>query len=98
MYSSIYETVINGSNTVFLNIPEEEYFLSYENLSRENVQDLVDNYFKFTGRDGVPLVADIDVDKVINRIKVTVDVEYERHKKIEPASTPHYLGAWREHD
>jgi hypothetical protein len=98
MYSSIYETVVRGSNTVFLNIPEDEYFLSYENLNRENVQDLVENYFKFRGRDGAPLVADINVDSITNRIKVTIDVDYETETKIEPASTPNYLSAWREHD
>jgi hypothetical protein len=98
MYNSIYETVIKGSNTVFLDLPEEEYFLSYNNLSRENVQDLVKSYFDFRGRDGVPLVGDINVDPITHKIRITVDVKYDSGCKIEPMTTPHHLAAWRQHN
>lgn len=96
MYSSIYEAVSGDSNTVYLSVPEDDYFISYDNLSRENVQDLVENYFKFTGRDGLPVIADIDVDANTHKINITVDVDYDRDTKIEPASAPHYLAQWRE--
>ena len=53
MYSDIYEIVSDTSNTVSLVIHEKDYFLSYEDLTKENAQDLAENYFKFKGRDGV---------------------------------------------
>jgi hypothetical protein len=96
MYNNIYETVIKGSNTVFLDLPEDEYFLAYDNLSRENVQELVRNYFNFRGRDGIPLVADINVDAVTHRIKITVDMNYDRDTKLELINTPHHLASWRQ--
>jgi hypothetical protein len=98
MYNSIYETVIKGSNTVFLDLPEKEYFAAYDNLSRENVQDLVENYFDFKGRDGNPLVADINVDAITHRIRVTVDVDHNSKTKIESLTTPHHLANWRQHN
>jgi hypothetical protein len=97
MYSSIFETVLKGSNKVFLGIPEEDYFLTYENLDKESAQDLVINYFKYTGRDGIPEVKEIEKDPTTHRIVISIDVDHNRDTKLEPASTPHYLGAWREH-
>jgi hypothetical protein len=86
MYNSIFETVEKGSNTMHLVVSDEDYFLSYESLSEEATQDLVNNYFKFRGRDGVPRVVDVDHDRDRNRIKITIDVDYEREYKLEPMS------------
>lgn len=95
MYRDIYEIVSSDSKTVNLVLHEDDYFLSYDNLSRENVQDLVENYFRFTGRDGIPVVADIDQNVTNHRIQITVDMDYDRDFKMEPASTPDMLNVNR---
>lgn len=86
MFNSIFETVVKGSNTIFLVLSEDDYFLSYESLSIDSAQELVNNYFKFRGKDGVPHVVDMDFDAATHRIKLTVDVDYERDYKLEPMS------------
>ncbi|WP_139904049.1 hypothetical protein [Clostridium thermarum] len=91
MYNDIYEVVSNDSNTVNLIIHEDDYFLSYDDLNKENVKDLVENYFRFKGRDGIPVVADIDYNAATRRIQITVDMDYDRDFKLEPASTPDIL-------
>lgn len=91
MYNDIYEIVTNDSNTVNLVIHEKDFFLSYDEINKENVQDLVENYFRFKGRDGIPVVADIDYNQQTRRIQVTVDMDYDRDFKLEPASAPDFL-------
>lgn len=91
MYNDIYEIVSDTSNTVNLVIHEKDFFLSYDDLNKENAQDLVENYFKFKGRDGVPVVADIDYNQQTRRIQITVDMDYDRASKLEPASAPDFI-------
>ncbi|MDP4089520.1 MAG: hypothetical protein Q8930_09660 [Bacillota bacterium] len=95
MYRDIYEIVSNGSNTINLVVHEDDYFLSYDDLSKENVQDLVENYFRFIGRDGIPVVADIDRNANTKRIQIRVDMDYGRDFKFEPASSPDMLNVNR---
>jgi hypothetical protein len=95
MYSDIYEVVSNGSRTINLVVHEDDYFLSYNELNKENVQDLVENYFRFIGRDGIPVVADIDRDGNTKRIQIRVDMDYDRDFKFEPASSPDMLNVNR---
>ncbi|WP_163194248.1 hypothetical protein [Clostridium thermarum] len=91
MYNDIYEVVSSDSNTINLIIHEDDYFLSYDNLNKENVKDLVENYFRFKGRDGIPVVADIDYNAATRRIQITVDMDYDRDFKMKPMSTPDIL-------
>lgn len=71
---NVFETIIMGSNTVFLDIPEEEYLLKYTSLSLDSAQNLADYYFKYRGRDVMPEVKDIDLDSDTHRVKITVEV------------------------
>ena len=96
IYNNIYETVVIGSNTIFLGVTEKDYFLSYESLTVESAQDLVENYFNFKGRDGAPKVIDVDLDNITHGIKITINVEYDKDTNREPASIPPFLNAWRQ--
>lgn len=80
MLDSIFETVIRGSNTVFLDIPEDDYFLSYNNISKEAAEDLTKFYFEYRGKDGTPEVQDIVYDPTLHRVKVTVKVDYDKNR------------------
>ncbi|NFD90929.1 hypothetical protein FCV35_11815 [Clostridium botulinum] len=45
MSYNIFETVIKGSNTVFLDIPSEQYFLYYDRLDKKSADNIVKDYF-----------------------------------------------------
>lgn len=96
LYNNVYETVVKGSNTIFLGVTEEDYFLSYDSLTVEAAQDLVENYFNFKGRDGTPKVIDVDLNNITHGIKITIKVEYDKETNREPASIPPYLNAWKQ--
>ncbi|KAJ53842.1 hypothetical protein BD780_002808 [Clostridium tetanomorphum] len=74
MVESVFETIIMGSNTIFLDIPEEQYLLKYTSLSLDSAQNLADYYFKYRGRDVMPEVKDIDLNSDIHRVKITVEL------------------------
>lgn len=95
MFESIFETVVMGSNTVFLDIPENEYFLSYDDLDRASVEELVKNYFLMNGKDGIPIVKDLEYDLNTHRVKITVDLQHERDYKLEAYQVPDTLNVQR---
>ena len=97
MFSNIFETVVKGSNTIFLDIPEKDYFFSYDTISKKSAQDLTDNYFKIKSKDGVPSVVDINLDASTHRVKILLEVEYNRQHKLEHYSIPDSLNVNRNH-
>ncbi|WP_034868996.1 hypothetical protein [Clostridium lundense] len=74
MVESVFETIIMGSNTVFLDMPEDEYLLKYTSLSLDSAQNLADYYFKYRGRDVMPEVKDIDLNPDTHSVKITVEL------------------------
>ena len=97
VYENIFETVVKGSNTIFLDIPEEDYFFSYDTISPKSAQELTDNYFKTKAKDGIPRVKDIDFDASIHRVKILLEVEYNRAHKLEAYTVPDSLNVNRNH-
>lgn len=45
MSYNIFETVVKGSNTVFLDIPSEQYFSYYDRLDKKSADNIVKDYF-----------------------------------------------------
>lgn len=88
MYDSIFETVVKGSNTVFLDIPDKEYFFSYDEINLNSAQEIAEDYFKYKGRDGIPHVEDISLDASTHRVKIEINVEHDREYKLNPYSVP----------
>jgi hypothetical protein len=74
MFENIIEKTVVGSNTVLLNIPEEDYFLSYETVTRDAAEDITRNYFLMRSRDGIPEVRDIEFDEPKHRVIITLEV------------------------
>lgn len=97
MYDNIFETVVKGSNTIFLDVPEKDYFFSYDTLSPKSAQELTDNYFKTRAKDGVPKVKDIDFDGSTHRVKILLEVEYNREHKLESYNIPDSLNIHRDY-
>lgn len=95
MMGDIFETVREGSNTIFLEMPKEEFLFKYNNLNRDSAQNLTDNYFIEKGRDGIPNVKEISCDDHRGTIKITVDVDYDRSFKLEEYKTPDSLNEAR---
>lgn len=74
MINNIVETDIIGTNTVYLNIPEEDYFLSYDSITRNNAEELTNTYFLLRGREGIPEVRNVEFDEPSHRVKITLEV------------------------
>lgn len=75
MINNIFETTVVGSNTVYLNIPEEDYFLSYDSITRSAAEEITKTYFLLRSRDGIAEVRDIEFDEPSHRVKITLEVK-----------------------
>lgn len=95
MFENISETIIKGSNTIFLNVPEKDYFLSYDTINNGAAEEITKNYFNMKQKDGIAEVKDIDADSYTHRVKITVEVNQSRDSKLEPFKTPDMLNIKR---
>ncbi len=77
MFEDVFETVIKGSNTVYLNIPEDEYFINYDEINNTAALEIANNYFYSKGRNVIPSVEDIDYDESIHNININVKVQQQ---------------------
>ncbi|WP_050606809.1 hypothetical protein [Clostridium niameyense] len=72
---NIFETVVKGSNIVFLNVPYEEYFANYHKLDGKSAEYIIENYFKNKGKNCSAKILDIECDDEINKIKIATEVK-----------------------
>lgn len=91
MLQNIFETIIKGSSTEFLDVPEDDYFLCYEGVSMECAEDIVKNYFDMKAKDGIPHVKDIEYNSATHKVKITVEVEQSGDKEIHAREIPDVL-------
>jgi hypothetical protein len=75
LLENIFETVVKGSNTIFLDMSEDDYYLSYDTINRNAAEEITNNYFRMRQRDGIPSIVDISEDKFAHTIKITVEVD-----------------------
>jgi hypothetical protein len=75
MLENIIETDIFGSNIVYLNIPEEDYFLSYEDVTKEAAEEITKTFFLMRGREGIPEVKSIEFIEPLHSVRITLDVK-----------------------
>lgn len=75
MLENIFETKVLGSNTIFLDIPEEEYFVNYNNLSEKAAEEITCNYFKIRNKTGIPHVKHIHSIPNIHNVEIIIEVE-----------------------
>lgn len=80
MLDNVFETIIVGSNTEFLDIPEKDFFLKYETLDKESAKDLTDNYFSVIKKDVTSHVKDIKIDNSTHRVNITVEIYKNREE------------------
>lgn len=95
LFDNIFETVIKGSNTIFLDVNESDYYLSYENINKKAAEEITNNYFRLKQKDGVPEVLDISEDKFTHTIKITVEVDSQSDSKLKPYMVPDSLNVTR---
>lgn len=96
MFDNIFETVCEGSNIIFLDIPEQDYFC-YNTISEKSAQELTDNYFKTKAKDGIPHVKEITFDSSTHKVKILLEVDYNRQHKLENYIIPDTLNVNRNH-
>ena len=97
MLENIFETIVVGSNTVFLNIPQDDYFLSYPDISNGAAEEITETYFRMRGRDGIPKVVDVGADHATHMIKITLEVTENREGHVDGYKVPDSLNIFR-HD
>ncbi len=98
MIENMVETDIIGTNTVYLSIPEEDYFLSYESVTMNAAEEITRNYFLFRGREGRPSVKDISFDEPLHRVKITLEVEADYETDKQGYAVPTYLDITRNNE
>lgn len=74
MLDNVFETVVIGSNTQFLDIPQKDFFSNYEKLDIKTAQNFTEKYFNMKGKEGIPCVKDIKVDDTVENVKIVVDI------------------------
>ena len=75
MFENIFETVIKGSNTIFLDLKDSDYYLSYDNINKKAAEEITNNYFTLKQKNGVPEIVDISEDKFTHTVKITVEID-----------------------
>ncbi|MGO5065881.1 hypothetical protein FDF31_10635 [Clostridium sporogenes] len=70
MSYNIFETVIKGSNTVFLDIPSEEYFSYYDRLNKKSADNIVKDYFINKGSKKDAEVMDVGYNEYTKSIQI----------------------------
>ena len=98
MFDNIFETIIKGSKTVFLDMPEEEFKFSYDSLTLDAAQEIAEDYFLTRARDGVPHAKDISIDKGTHRVKITLEVDHLQECGGEYYSIPDTLNTARNNE
>lgn len=95
MLQNIFETIIKGSNTIYLDVPEKDYFFSYDSISKESAEDIVKNYFDMKGKDGIPYIKDIEHDSATHKVEITVEVKQDMENRIHQRRIPDVLNTAR---
>ena len=95
MFENIFETVIKGSNTIFLNMSEEDFFSSYDSISKKSAEEITDYYFRMKQKDGTAKVIDIYRDESSHCIKITLEVDPNDSKQVKPYYIPDTLNIRR---
>ena len=75
MLENIFETKVIGSNTIFLEIPESDYFINYNNLSENAAQEITCDYFKIRNKAGIPHVKHIHSIPNIHNVEIIIEIE-----------------------
>lgn len=75
MSYNIFETVVKGSNTVFLDVPSEEYFSYYNKLDKKAASNIVKDYFLNKGKGKETQVMDIEYNDYTKSIQITAKVK-----------------------
>lgn len=74
MLENIFETVIVGSNNVFLNVPDEDYFIKYHEINDKAAEEIAVTYFEKKGRRGIPMVQDVDHDEYTHKVQINIQI------------------------
>lgn len=81
MFDNVYETILKGSETIFLQVPEEQFNFSYDHISIRNSQDFANNYFTVKSKDGIPNVENVYLNESTHMVTMAVKVDYNVSQK-----------------
>ncbi|WP_040211323.1 hypothetical protein [Clostridium polynesiense] len=76
MFNNVYEAILKGSDTIFLQVPEADFNFNYDHISIRNSQDFADNYFAVKSKDGIPHVKNAYLNESTHMVVIAVQVDY----------------------
>lgn len=74
MLKNVFHTIIKGSNTMFLNIPERDYFSMYDSLTKESAEDIAERYFMVKDKECMPHIREMEIDAETHKVKLMFEV------------------------
>ena len=95
VFENIFETVVKGSSTIFLDVNEDDYFFSYDSISKEAAEEITNNYFRMKQKDGSPRILDVTHDNFSHTVKITVEVDQNGKRKAGTYIVPDALNVQR---
>ncbi|MDW8799830.1 hypothetical protein P8V03_01515 [Clostridium sp. A1-XYC3] len=75
MLQNVFYTAIKGSNIVFLNIPEVDYFSMYDSLTKEFAEDIVQRYFTMRGKEEILRLREMEIDSQTHNINLMLELD-----------------------
>lgn len=73
MVTDVIETIVKGSTTEFLNIPEKEFFSKYKTITNESAQKCTKDYFREKKLKIDLKVIDVKLEEDTHNVKITLD-------------------------
>jgi hypothetical protein len=98
MIENIIERTMPGTNTVYLNIPEEDFFLSYETVTMDAAKEIAQTYFLYRTRDGFFDVKNIDFYEPHHRVTITLEVRENEGEPRPGFAFPSHLNTVRNNE
>lgn len=85
MFNESRETRIatNNGYHLTLQIPEDEYFLVYDSVSKNIADEILNHYLKIKQDDGQPKNINIKHNKNAHMVNVEADLNYINNDKVE---------------
>ncbi|EJO5347221.1 hypothetical protein NRP93_001295 [Clostridium botulinum] len=75
MSYNIFETIVKGSNTVFLDIPSQQYFSYYDTLDKKSADNIVKDYFINKGNKKNAKVMDVEYNDYTKSVQIVAKLQ-----------------------
>ncbi|MFA9398895.1 MAG: hypothetical protein ACERKV_11620 [Clostridiaceae bacterium] len=75
MKDVIFKTVVQGSSIIFLDIPQDDFYYEYNNISIDAAKKLTKSYFREKDENRDFDIVDVRKDDYTNNVEITVKLD-----------------------